>query len=82
MEMLSYIGSIGGIAGVLAFVIFLMYRQDRKCSEDRLREDRKFMEDRLTLLIQEDQHGREKNTEVLSQLVTLITRLNGKLKPQ
>jgi hypothetical protein len=78
MDILQYIGGIGGIAGVLAFVIFCMYRQDRKSSADQLREDRKFMEDRLTKLLDADQISREANTKALTELTTLISRLNGK----
>ena len=36
MDVIQYIGSIGGIAGVLAFCMFLVYRQDRKYTEERL----------------------------------------------
>lgn len=68
-----------GLGGSLCILFFLVYRRDRKQSEDRLREDRKFMEDRLTIVIAGDQKSREKNTKALTGLVTLLRALNGKL---
>jgi len=56
-----------GVGGVLAIIIFLCYRQDRNKSEDR-----------LTGLLKQDQKSRESNTEALTELVTLIKKLNGK----
>jgi hypothetical protein len=56
-----------GVGGVLAIIVFLCYRQDRNKSEDR-----------LTGLLKQDQKGRQDNTTVLAELVTLIRRLNGK----
>ena len=84
MGLVEYIGSIGGIAGVLAVIIFLIYRQDRKSSEDRQREDRKFMEDRLTEIlgdyrdvVKERYEITLKNTSVLSELITWLKAKNG-----
>ena len=77
MDILQYIGSIGGITGVLAFIIFLIYRQDRKDSTNQLREDRKFMEDRLSGIIDADQESRQKNTQVLTELITWLKAKNG-----
>lgn len=70
---IQYIGSIGGIAGVLAFLIFLAYRSN--VAQTRL--DRKFMEDRLTKIIESDQVGRERNTQVLTELITYLKMKNG-----
>jgi len=56
-----------GVGGVLAIVIFFCYRQDRNKSEDR-----------LTGMLRQDQKSRESNTEALTELVTLIKKLNGK----
>jgi len=66
MDLIQYIGSIGGITGVLAFAMFMIYRQDRKCTEDR-----------LTKLLDMDQQTREDNTKVLSELITWLRRKNG-----
>jgi len=77
MSIIEYIGSIGGIAGILAVIIFLIYRQDRKSSEDRQREDRKFMEDRLTELIGDYNKAFKENTQILSELYTWLKAKNG-----
>jgi hypothetical protein len=66
MDLIQYIGSIGGITGVLAFVMFMIYRQDRKYTEER-----------LTRLLEIDQKTREDNTRVLSELITWLKRKNG-----
>lgn len=76
MSILQFIGSIGGIAGVLAFLIFMAY----KYLVAQMREDRKFMEDRLTKIIGAYNKATTKNTKVQTELVTLIRRLNGRLK--
>lgn len=65
MDLIEYIGSIGGIAGVLAFIMFMIYRQDRKYTEDR-----------LTSLLEADQKTREDNTRALSELTTWLERKN------
>jgi len=65
MELLQIAAGLG-VGGFLGLCIFLMYRQDRKSSEKR-----------LTSLLEKDQGSREENTKVLSELVTLIRRLNG-----
>ena len=77
MDILQFIGSIGGIAGVLAFIILMMYRQDRKESSEQLREDRKFMEDRLSMIIDSYNKTATANTEVLFELVTWLKAKNG-----
>jgi cbb3-type cytochrome oxidase subunit 3 len=79
INILEIAGSLG-VGAFLAMVIFLMYRQDRKHSQDQAREDRKFMEDRLTALLEKDQKSREENTKALTELTTLLMRMNGKLK--
>jgi len=76
MDFLQYVGSIGGVSGVLAVLMWVMVRY----LVSQMREDRRFMEDRLTKIIEADQTTREKYTKVLSELITLIQRLNGRLK--
>lgn len=66
----------GGSTALLALFIFLMYRRDRKCSEDTMRTDRKFMEDRLTKILEDDQKSREKNTQALTELTILLKVMN------
>lgn len=77
MNILEYIGSIGGITGVLAFIIFLIYRQDKKANEDRQREDRKFMEDRLTMVLGDYNKAFKDNTQILTELFTWLKMKNG-----
>jgi hypothetical protein len=48
MGIYEFIGSIGGITGVLAFAIFMIYRQDKQTTEQRLREERTCMEQRYS----------------------------------
>lgn len=70
----------GGSTAILALIIFLMYRRDRKSSEDKLRQDRMFMEDRLTKILEKDQESREKNTVALTELIILLKSMNGRKK--
>lgn len=56
-----------GVGGILGLIIFFMYRADVKGHI-------KILED----LVKNDQKSRERNTEVLTELVTLLRRLNGK----
>lgn len=67
-----------GVGGALAVIIFIMYRRDRRSSEERLRQDRVFMEDRMNKIIDRDQDTREANTRALTELTTLLVRLNGR----
>jgi len=70
----------GGSTAVLALIIFIMYRRDRKGSEDKLRQDRMFMEDRLTKLLDEDRKTREDNTRATTELTILLKSMNGRKK--
>jgi len=79
IDILNLIGSLG-VGAFLALIIFFMYRRDRNETLRKQREDRKFMEDRLTKLLEDDQQSREANTRTLTELTTLISRLNGRLK--
>jgi len=60
--------------------VFLLYRKDRKSSEEQIRQDRMFMEDRLDKIINRDQDSREANTKALIELTTLLQKLNGRIK--
>ena len=68
MEILQTGASLG-VGAFLGTLMFVMYRADRKHTEDR-----------LSSLLKRDMESREQNTKVLTELVTLITRLNGRLK--
>ena len=88
LEVLQVAGSLGG--GVfLGLIVFLMYRRDRQTTEQMWkeskedaekmwREGKKFTEDRLTKLLEEDHETRKENTKMLTELATLVKRLNGK----
>jgi len=74
-----------GVGALLGVIMFMAYRQDRKASEDRIREDRVFMEDRLTSLIGRDQElidngqkSQDANTKALTELTTVLERMNGR----
>ena len=67
-----------GVGGALAIIIFIMYRRDRKASEDQLRQDRMFMEDRMNKIIDRDQDTREANTTALVSLNKTLDRMNGR----
>jgi len=69
-----------GVGGVFGLVVFLMYRKDRKSSEEQIRQDRVFMEDRLNKIIDRDQESREEYTGAIKGLTTLLERLNGRIK--
>ncbi len=80
-DILKTAAELGGFTGFLTifivFIVLLFYRQDRKTSEDRLREDRKLMEDRLDKIVNAYNATVEGNTKALTELVTLVQRLNG-----
>ena len=66
LEIIQVAGSLG-VGGFLGLIIFLMYRRDSLAREGR-----------LTVLLEEDQETRRENTKALAELITLITRMNGK----
>lgn len=78
-ELLQLASSLG-VGAFLGLVIFLMYRRDRLATEKMWRESKKFTEDRLTELIEKDQETREENTKALTELTTLLVRMNGQHK--
>ncbi len=65
IEILTAASSLG-VGAFLGTLIFIMYRQDRKSSEKR-----------LTKLLEEDQETRREHTEAITELTTLVRRLNG-----
>jgi len=77
IDLIQIVSSLG-VGALLGLVIFWMYRQDRKASEDRLREDRRFMEDRLTSLLNNYYEAFENNTKALTELIVLLSKMNGK----
>lgn len=65
-EILKIAASLGGVTGFFAAVLFVVYRIDHKSSEERL--------DKLLTAYNETV---ERNTKALTELVTLVQRLNG-----
>ena len=78
MESILQIAGSLGVGAFLAVVIAIVCLRFIKDTIETLREDRKFMEDRLTKMLEEDYESRRENTKVLSELTTLVQRLNGK----
>jgi hypothetical protein len=67
-----------GVGALFGIVVFCIYRIDRKASEDRWINHGKELESRLCSMVKADQESRQENTKVLSELVTLLERMNGK----
>jgi len=68
-EVINGATAFGGGGAALGAIIFFMYRQDKRASEKR-----------LTRLLEKDQESREENTKALTEMTTLLIRLNGRLK--
>jgi len=69
IDLLQVVASIGGVGAVFGIVVFFIYRIDRKASEKR-----------LSKLLEQDQLSRAENTRALTELTTLLYRMNGKSK--
>lgn len=70
----------GGPIAVLALLIFIMYRKDRKDTERRIHDVHVAHSERLESLLEKDQQTREENTRALTELTTLLVRMNGRKK--
>lgn len=66
MDLIGIAGSLG-VGAFLGTLIFIMYRSEKKATEER-----------MARMIKDDIQARKENTRVLSELVTLISRLNGR----
>ena len=66
-----------GAGAFLAVIIFILSLRFIKNTVKAMRDDRKYSEDRLTKLIEEDQDTRKEHTEAITELTTLVKRLNG-----
>jgi hypothetical protein len=62
-----------GVGGVMGIIIFLMYRRDKIDTEKRF----ETITEDLIVCRREENLTREKHTAVLSELTTLLTRMNG-----
>ena len=79
-ELLLTVAKIGGVGAVFGLIIFFLYRIDRKASEKRINDVHKAHSERLEHLLEKDQQTREDNTKALTELTTLLVRMNGKSK--
>lgn len=79
IDLIQIVGSLG-VGALLGLIIFFMYRWDRKATEKMWRESKKFTEDRLTKLLEDGQKTTQDNTKALTELVTLLVRMNGRPK--
>ena len=66
IDLIQLAAQIGGAGAVFGIIVFFIYRIDRKASEKR-----------LSKLLEQDQLTRAENTKVLTELVTLLLRMNG-----
>lgn len=76
-DFISAVASMG-IGAVFGIIVFVIYRIDRKDSEERYGQLCKSMEERLATLLERDTQTREDNTKALQELTTLVSRLNGR----
>ena len=67
LDIIQIAGSLG-VGAFLGLIMFVCYRQDRKCTEKR-----------LTILLEKDQESREANTKALAEMVGLLKELSGRL---
>lgn len=70
----------GGPVALLAFIIFWMYMKEKRYTEKRIHAVHRAHSERLESLLEKDLATREKLTMALTELITLIVRLNGKGK--
>ena len=80
IDLIQIAASIGGVGAVFGIVVFFIYRIDRKASEKRHLEAWRASEERLAKLIDQDQKTRQENTKALTELTTLLVRMNGRPK--
>jgi len=71
-ELLQIAGSLG-VGAFLGALIFLMYRKDRNVTEKMWRESKKFSDE----MVERDQESREANTKAVTELIVLLSKLNG-----
>ena len=77
IDILQIVGSLG-VGAFLGALIFIMYRTDRKDTENRIHDVHNAHSERLASLLDSDKDAREENTKALTELVTLLRRMNGR----
>ena len=78
MESILQIAGSLGVGCFLGTLIFLMYRRDKKTTEERIHNVHEAHSDRLAILLRKDQETREENTKALTELNILLRKMNGK----
>ncbi len=83
-SLISFIGSIGGIAGVLAFIMFWIYREDRKISEKNLTDlvksqslEQAEMVKAYNDTCRQHTEAMVKNTQIQTELIVWLQARNG-----
>jgi len=77
MEILSAAASLG-VGAFLGTLIFIIYRIDRKASEQRFERLCEHHDKKWTAVVQADQKTREENTKALTELNDMLKKMNGK----
>ncbi len=70
----------GGPVAILAGIIFWMYKKYVTVTEKRIHDVHEAHSARLEHLLEKDQETREENTKAITELNTMLIRMNGKRK--
>lgn len=76
MEILSAAASLG-VGAFLGTLIFIIYRIDRRASEQRFERLCQHHDKKWATLVQADQKTREDNTKALTKLTDILSKMNG-----
>jgi len=77
MEILSAAASLG-VGAFLGTLIFIIYRIDRRASEQRFERLCEHHDKKWAAVVQADHKTREENTKALTELINILTKMNGK----
>ena len=77
MEFLSAAASLG-VGAFLGTLIFIIYRIDRKASEQRFERLCQHHDQKWSAVVASDQKTREENTKALTELNDMLKKMNGK----
>jgi len=76
LGVLEWIAGVGGIGAVFGLIMFYVLLKIVKL----MRDDRRYTEDRMTSILNDYNKTTSENTKALTELVTLLRTLNGRLK--
>jgi len=77
INIITTIASLG-VGAVFGIVVFIIYRIDRKASEQRFEKLCQHHDQKWTVVVAADQKTREGNTKALTELINILTKMNGK----